>query len=315
MVTDDKISIIIPTYNREKLVVRSVESVLGQTLKNIEVIVVDDCSDDNTENVLKKIKDKRLKYIKLSKNSGACYARNQGIKNATGKYIAFQDSDDVFHPDKLEKQLNNLIKNKTDMDFCKVRINDLDVKNEFPTNQQELEMKDDFLKTLCRCNFISTQAILAKKKVFDDFLFDVELPRLQDYDFVLRVATKFKISYTDEVLVDLFRQSDSISNSNIKLKNACSIMIDKDYGLSKDYLKEFHTNLLSIIIMLETDPLNEQIKNLNYNFDILNNKYSELNKNFENLNKNFEELNNRYFSIVNSKRWKIINKFLNFFSR
>lgn len=305
MVTNDKISIIIPTYNREKLVVRSVESVLGQTLKNIEVIVVDDCSDDNTESVLKKIKDKRLKYIKLSKNSGTCYARNQGIKNATGKYIAFQDSDDVFHPDKLEKQLNNLIKNKTDMDFCKTRINDSYIQDVPSDEQDEILDFDRIIEFLCKGNFISTQTILAKRKVFDNILFDEKLPRLQDYDLVLRIVHKYKISYTKEALVDLYRQDDNISNSIEKLKKACFIMLKKDYKFTEEQNYCLYETLLHYILSAEIDVPYRKIEKINKEYEKLSNDYKKLSNEF---NKTSEELQ----KVLNSKGWKLLEKLRKF---
>lgn len=116
------ISVVIPTYNRGFIIENSIRSVLNQTYKNIEVIIVDDGSTDNTEEVIKSINDKKIRYFKLKVNRGACYARNYGVSKAKGKYIAFQDSDDIFLPGKLEKQYVNLIKNNSDLDFCRIRI-------------------------------------------------------------------------------------------------------------------------------------------------------------------------------------------------
>ena len=95
------VSVIIPSYNREKTIKRAVESGLNQTYKDIEVIVVDDCSSDKTIEILTSIKDKRFSYYKLDKNSGACVARNLGIEKVKGDYIFLHDSDDEWLPDKL----------------------------------------------------------------------------------------------------------------------------------------------------------------------------------------------------------------------
>ena len=102
------ISIIIPTYNREKYIVNAIKSCLKQTYKPKEIIIIDDCSKDNTKKLVKKIKDRRVEYIKLFSHKGACYSRNLGIRKAKGSYISFIDSDDVFLPEKLKKQINNL---------------------------------------------------------------------------------------------------------------------------------------------------------------------------------------------------------------
>lgn len=105
MQNEPLVSVIIPTYNRGRLILDSVNSVLNQTYKNIELIVVDDCSTDDTKEVIESIKDSHIKYIKLEKNSGACIARNRGIEKSTGEFIAFNDSDDLWIPEKICRQL------------------------------------------------------------------------------------------------------------------------------------------------------------------------------------------------------------------
>ena len=100
------ISVIIPTYNRENSILRSVQSVLNQTYKDLEVIVVDDGSTDNTKEILKSINDKRLRYFKYKKNKGQSFARNYGSKKARGDIICFQDSDDEWLKHKLEFQMD-----------------------------------------------------------------------------------------------------------------------------------------------------------------------------------------------------------------
>jgi len=101
------ISIITPSYNSSKYIAKTIESVISQTYKNWEMIIVDDCSPDNANEIIDKYtkKDFRIKLIKLEQNIGPANARNKGIKQAKGKYIAFLDSDDVWLPTKLEKQV------------------------------------------------------------------------------------------------------------------------------------------------------------------------------------------------------------------
>ena len=115
------VSIIIPSYNRENVIKDAIESVLKQTLADIECIVVDDGSTDNTQDVLRGIDDDRLVYYRLDNNRGACYARNYGVMHARGKYIAFQDSDDIWDEHKLEKQFIFLEKHDADMTFCQLK--------------------------------------------------------------------------------------------------------------------------------------------------------------------------------------------------
>ncbi len=108
-----RISIIMPTYNSEKFISASIFSVKNQTYSNWELIIIDDCSSDNTEQAIKEFSssDHRIKYIKLDKNSGAAVARNRGVEIASGEYLAFLDSDDVWLPSKLEKQLKFMMGN------------------------------------------------------------------------------------------------------------------------------------------------------------------------------------------------------------
>ena len=232
----DKISVVIPTYNREKLIIKAIKSALNQTYSNIEVIIVDDCSTDNTVIEVKKIHDSRIKIIKLRHKKGGNYARNKGIRLSTGEFIAFLDSDDIFYHDKLEKQINNIKNKKSDFDFCKIYIH---INITFSTSfilpnrsQEESIINGDIFEELTKDNFISTQSILVKKKVIENIFFDINLPRLQDYDLLLRIIPKVKVSFTNEVLVDINIQKDSISNSLIKLQKAIKIILNKDYKIS-----------------------------------------------------------------------------------
>ena len=103
----DKVSIVMPAYNCGDFIARSIASVQAQTYANWELLIADDCSTDNTYEVVSKIcaEDNRVKYLKMPQNGGAAAARNLSIENATGRYMAFLDSDDLWYPQKLEKQI------------------------------------------------------------------------------------------------------------------------------------------------------------------------------------------------------------------
>ena len=111
---EELVSIITPIYNSEKLLKETVECVLGQTYKNWELLLVDDCSTDNSSKIAKQYEkeDKRIKYIKLNENSGAAVARNTALKNSKGRFIAYLDADDLWKREKLEKQVEFMLKNK-----------------------------------------------------------------------------------------------------------------------------------------------------------------------------------------------------------
>ena len=105
------VSVIIPSYNTGRFIEETVNSVLNQTYQNFEILIVDDCSTDNTDGVISKFSDERIRYIKNEKNSGAALSRNRALREAKGKWIAFLDSDDLWEKDKLEKQISFMLKN------------------------------------------------------------------------------------------------------------------------------------------------------------------------------------------------------------
>ena len=252
--TSFKISVIIPTYNRGRIIGNSINSVLNQTFKNLEIVVVDDGSTDNTKEVIEQIKDERVRYIKLAKNNGASYARNIGIKNAIGQFISFQDSDDIFYPYKLERQLKNIINKNSNFDFCKIKVIFNSSFSYFvPSINQDKSLSngDIFTELISKGNFISNQAILIKKKFLLKYLFDPKLPRLQDYDLILRMIPRVKISYTKDVLVELHIQKDSITLSNKKLRQAIYMLLKKNYNFNsnqKILFSKYLNRLLKIFI-------------------------------------------------------------------
>lgn len=211
------VSIIIPTYNRGHLILKSVNSILNQNYKNIELIVVDDGSTDDTKKKLEKIVDKRFKYV-YQKNAGACSARNYGIKISNGDFIAFQDSDDIWHLDKLEKQMKIFQEYDTDVVICKLLCGNKKIPK---------QLKAGFLDSKDNLFGISTQTIVAKRKVFDDFTFDEELMRLQDFELIYRISKEYSIYCCDEGLVDYAIYNDSISNNPYKLYDACNMILNK----------------------------------------------------------------------------------------
>lgn len=103
---DGLVSVIMPSWNTGKFIAESIQSVIDQTYENWELIIVDDCSTDNTDEVVAKFTDKRIRYFKNEKNSGAALSRNRALREARGEWIAFLDSDDLWNPDKLEHQIN-----------------------------------------------------------------------------------------------------------------------------------------------------------------------------------------------------------------
>lgn len=216
------ISVVIPSYNRAATIERSVNSVLNQTYKDIEVIVVDDCSTDNTFDVVKKLinADNRVRYYKLDKNSGACVARNKGLELAQGEYIAFQDSDDEWLPEKLELQMKAMTKNQADACFCQFTRFNAHGEMVVPNLESGFVPRDVLLAE----SIVSTQTLIGKKHIFDNVKFDSAMPRLQDYDIVVRLSKNSTFYLLAQPLVNMYEQSDSISTNWEKLKTAMEVL-------------------------------------------------------------------------------------------
>lgn len=203
------ISVIIPTYNRKNKLPDCIKSVLTQSYGNIELIVVDDASTDGTEELFSNITDPRLTYLRYDVNHGACYARNYGAEHCHGSIIAFQDSDDTWHSDKLEKQYKHLIDSGADMSFCGMnRVSKDGSHYYYPVHPYEPEHSlADFLAE----NRASTQTMLMHKYVWEQLRFDESFKRYQDWDFAIRAAADFTLAYLPEALVESEVGEDSIS--------------------------------------------------------------------------------------------------------
>jgi len=189
---EELVSIIMPAYNCGDFIGTTLDSVVNQSYKNWEVIVVDDCSTDNTADVVQEYikKDNRIKYHKLEKNSGAAVARNKAIDLATGKYMAFLDSDDVWFPEKLTKQIGFMEEN--DYGFTCTSYTKIDEQGKYLNRTivaQPIRDYDGVLKT-CPGNstVIYNAEKLGKFKIPD-------IKKRNDYVMWLQVIKKEKYLY------------------------------------------------------------------------------------------------------------------------
>ena len=195
------ISVIIPLFNRESFIYRAVESVLNQTYKNLELLIIDDnSSDDSYFSIFNYISDKRITYYFLNQNRGVSFARNFGIGRAKGEFVAFLDSDDYWLADKLRQQVKFMIKNNIDISqtdelwFRKNRLVN-------PKKKHKKISGDIFEKSLDLC-IVSPSAVMVKKNVFNRVgMFDENMPACEDYDLWLRISLCYKIGLLSEKLV------------------------------------------------------------------------------------------------------------------
>ncbi len=195
-----QISVIIPTHNRARLVRRAVDSVLKQSRKALEVIVVDDGSTDETQSFLQEFKDD-IRVITLPENHGVSHARNRGIEAAKGEWLAFLDSDDRWHLDKLEWQATY---HHQHPDLLISQCDEIWMRNGVRVNPMQKHAKLSgtiFLQCLPRC-IISPSAVLLHRSLLDRVgTFDENLPACEDYDLWLRVAREVPVGFLSKQLL------------------------------------------------------------------------------------------------------------------
>lgn len=186
---NDLVSVIIPCFNAENYILATVNSVLDQTYKNIEIIVVDDCSSDNTRGVLKNLVcEEKLKFHCLDENfGGPSKARNIGIEIAKGEWVAFLDADDLWHPNKLERQLEALI--DSDSKFCCTRKFDFRDRSELSSARAIGGSWEINYLTILLKDFIPTSSVVIKSEILRQMEFSESkiLISVEDYDLWLRV--------------------------------------------------------------------------------------------------------------------------------
>ncbi len=190
------ISVIIPVFNREKKISRAINSVLDQTYKPLEIIVVDDGSIDKTANILRSYSGK-IKVIH-QKNSGVSAARNNGIKNSSGEWISLLDSDDEWLPNKLQLEVDYINKNPN---IKILQTEEIWIRNGKQINPKKYHKKkagDIFKKSLELC-LVSPSAVIFKRSLFDEIGdFDEKLPVCEDYDYWLRTSLKYPVGLVNE---------------------------------------------------------------------------------------------------------------------
>ena len=215
---EEKVSVIVPNYNCEKFIEETVNSVINQTYKNWELLIVDDCSTDGSVEVIKKLQaaDGRIKLFINEKNSGAAASRNKALKEASGKWIAFLDSDDLWLPDKLEKQIAFMEENGykfsyTAYEHIDENSNSLNVR---VTGPKVLSKRKMFRYCYPGCLTVMYDSSDVGAVQIPDEIANGE----NDYAIWLKVCKAYKCYYLNEI-ISLYRvRNSSLSNKSKKTK-------------------------------------------------------------------------------------------------
>ena len=263
-----EVSVIIPTLKRPALLKRAIDSVLGQSFQDFELIIISDGKDIDTDKIVSAYIDVRIKYLKSIKSRGASAARNIGIKASKGRYIAFLDDDDEWLPNKLEKQFL-LIKNSPDdvgLIYCWL---------EYFLAEKSIKVLKPKLKgnilpfMLDKQGIGNSSTLLIKKEIIEKVgYFDENLLRGNDGDFIRRISKYYKVDFFPEILVKIYIEHGYKRISESKdVKIIINVKLDRIEKFKPEYLKypKQYSNILSDLAYYYF--LDDQfIKALNYFF-------------------------------------------------
>jgi len=209
--SSSKVSVLMPAYNAEKYIKEAIISVLDQTYKNFELIIVNDGSTDGTKECILAIKDERIVYKENDINRGLSYTRNRLIKEASGDYYAWLDADDVFHSEILEKQVAVFSSQpKSHIVAAWARVIDgggNTTGQYFKSYATPVQLPVVFLFV----NYIVQSSVMARKAIFQEFSFKEDFPVILDYEIWTRIADTYSIIILKEVLVDYRIHSTNMS--------------------------------------------------------------------------------------------------------
>ncbi len=202
-----KVSIVLPTYNGAKYIRQSIDSCLKQTYENIELIVVDDASSDDTPEIVRSYKDVRLKYIRHEKNRGLPASLNTGFQEAPGEYLSWTSDDNYYAANAVEKMLNYLKNNDCQFVHCSYY-------RFYNDDQSHSEIiKPPSGKSLKDVNIIGACFLYSKEVMQRVGLYDTDVFLAEDYDYWLRVSKEFSICHLDEALYFYRIHSQSLYES------------------------------------------------------------------------------------------------------
>ena len=225
------VTVVIPTCNRSGLVGVAIASALAQTFRDLEVVVVDDCSEDDTETVVTGFADPRVRYLRHEARKGGSAARNTGIRSSGAPFIAFLDDDDEWLPEKLERQIEAFRLASPEVGVVYTSYLVVDRATGAILGRKTATNRGDLSRILLRRNVLGgTSSVVVRRNCFDRTgLFDEELPSFQDYDLWIRLSKEFHFDCLDQILMKYYVHRKTIWRDHDALERGIQIMVRK-YG-------------------------------------------------------------------------------------
>jgi glycosyltransferase involved in cell wall biosynthesis len=297
MIDRPLVSIVLPTHNRAHLIKRAIDSVVSQDYSNWELLVIDDCSTDGTEEVIAIfLKDSRIQYVRNEINLGGSGARNVGILKAKGDFITFLDSDDEYLPEKIELQLQ-LFETSTITNLGVINCGRLDEKNGKIYSRWIPKFRGNVRVPLLSKDKVgaNTSLLMIKREVIEEgIFFDDKMPAGQDWDFLIRICLKFNLDFVDKELVIIHHHEGPRVYNKLSAIKAYSLQLLKYGELIKDNKKIYKKFLVRKALVEFVNEENElacnTIKSFDGNSFLLNYLWHSYFRIFQNTNSFFSKV-------------------------
>tara|TARA_B100001248_G_scaffold252661_1_gene229082 strand:+ start:16664 stop:17461 length:798 start_codon:yes stop_codon:yes gene_type:complete len=227
----DKVSVLMTVYNTAKYLDRSINSIIKQTYKNFELIIVDDGSEDNSKKIISSYKNKKIKKFFLKKNVGRINALKYAIKKSSGKYIAILDSDDVSNTNRLNTQVK-FFKSKKEIMLIASKVTFIDDKNNKLFSYPKKFDAINYNEVVHFRNIFPFSTVMFRREVLKNVpLFSRKIKYAFDYDFVLRVKKKYKIFLIPKILGQFTRRENSLTtNENLSFQRISDLINILNYS-------------------------------------------------------------------------------------
>ncbi|WP_413199766.1 glycosyltransferase [Nostoc piscinale] len=258
-----KISVVIPTYNSEKTIKTTIDSVLSQSFTDFELIVINDGSTDSTLDIVSQIQDARLKVFSFE-NAGGNVSRNRGLQKAVGEFVSFLDADDVWTSDKLVSQLE-FLQDNIDAKVAYSWTDYIDENGKFLVSGNHITVNGDVYERLLVSNFLEngSNPLIYREDLIELGGFDESLSAAQDWDMWLRLAAKYSFVCVPKVQI-LYRVSaNSLSSNLVRQEKACLHVLEGAYHtrelVNKNVWNLSLTNLYKYLVCKSLqEPFNRQ---------------------------------------------------------